>query len=62
MWLNHGRSRPSNSVGIDGRDERGVVQIPMALGQPIFIVLAGSVLPARSGAEPDAISDPQPVE
>jgi len=43
---------------MDGRDERGVVQIPMALGQPIFIVLVELVLPARSGAELDAISDP----
>ena len=43
---------------MDGRDERGVVEIPMALGQPIFIVLARLVLPARSGAELDAISDP----
>ena len=43
---------------MDGRDERGVVQIPMDLGQSIFIVLAGFVLPARSGAELDAISDP----
>jgi len=62
VWLNHGRSRSLNSVGFDGRDECGVVQIFMALGQPIFIVLAGLVLPARSGAELDAISDPQPAE
>jgi len=34
----------------------------MALDQPIFIILAGLVSPARSGAELDAISDLQPVE
>ena len=61
MWLSHGRSRSLNSVGFNGRDECGVVQISMALSQPIFIVLAGLVLSSRSGAVLDAISDPQPA-